>query len=67
VLAHEPEGVVPDERGYRAKVAGRDDLSVAAEFVRHVRNEPPSPAEQHLFSEAFAAARIEEAGPAEAP
>jgi exonuclease SbcD len=61
VLAHEPEGVVPDERGYRAKVAGRDDLSVAAEFVQHVRNQPPSPEERHLFSEAFASARIEEA------
>jgi exonuclease SbcD len=60
VLAHEPAGVVPDERGYRARVAGRDDLSVAAEFVRHVRNEPPSPAERQLFSEAFASARTEE-------
>jgi exonuclease SbcD len=61
VLAHEPEGVVPDERGYRAKVAGRDDLSVAAEFVQHVRNEPPSPGERQLLSDAFAAARTEEA------
>ncbi|HEX5296120.1 MAG TPA: exonuclease SbcCD subunit D C-terminal domain-containing protein, partial [Streptosporangiaceae bacterium] len=62
VLAHEPEGVVPDERGYRARVAGRDDLSVAAEFVQHVRNEPPSPGERRLLAGAFEAARAEEAG-----
>ena len=61
VLAHEPEGVVPDERGYRARVAGRDDLSVAAEFVRHVRNEPPSPGERRLLTEAFEASRTQEA------
>ena len=60
VLAHEPEGVVPDERGYRARVAGRDDLSVAAEFVQHVRNEPPSPGERHLLARAFEAARAAE-------
>jgi exonuclease SbcD len=30
VLAFEPDGVVPDDRGYRARVAGRDDLSIAA-------------------------------------
>ena len=62
VLAYEPEGVVPDERGYRARVAGRDDLAVAAEFVQHVRNEPPSPGERRLLAEAFEAARAEEAG-----
>jgi exonuclease SbcD len=66
VLAHEPEGVVPDERGYRARVAGRDDLAVAAEFVRHVRNEPPSAGERQLLTEAFEAARIQEAGAGEA-
>jgi exonuclease SbcD len=65
VLAHEPEGVVPDERGYRARVAGRDDISVAAEFVRHVRNEPPSAGERQLLTEAFEAARKEEAGAGE--
>ena len=66
VLAHEPEGVVPDERGYRAKVAGRDDLCVAAEFVRHVRNEPPSPGERQLLTKAFEVARTQEAGTEEA-
>jgi exonuclease SbcD len=62
VLAYEPEGVVPDERGYRARVAGRDDLAVAAEFVQHVRNEPLSPGERRLLAGAFEAARAEEAG-----
>jgi exonuclease SbcD len=61
VLAFEPEGVVPDERGYRARVAGRDDLAVAAEFVSHVRHAPPSPAEQKLLRAAFEAVRTEEA------
>jgi exonuclease SbcD len=61
VLAFEPEGVVPDERGYRARVAGRDDLAVAAEFVSHVRHAPPSLAEQKLLRAAFEAVRTEEA------
>jgi exonuclease SbcD len=61
VLAFEPEGVAPDERGYRARVAGRDDLAVAAEFVSHVRHAPPSPAEQKLLRAAFEAVRTEEA------
>jgi exonuclease SbcD len=61
VLAFEPEGVVPDERGYRARIAGRDDLSVAAEFVRHVRNAAPSPTEHKLLAEAFEAVRTETA------
>jgi len=61
VLAFEPEGVRPDERGYRARVAGRDDLSVAAEFVSHVRNTPPSATERKLLRAAFEAVRTEEA------
>jgi DNA repair protein SbcD/Mre11 len=61
VLAFEPEGVRPDERGYRARVAGRDDLSVAAEFVRHVRNEPASDSERQLLAGAFEAVRAEDA------
>jgi len=61
VLAFEPEGVRPDERGYRARIAGRDDLSVAAEFVNHVRNEPASESERHLLAAAFEAVRAEEA------
>jgi exonuclease SbcD len=37
VLDWQPEGAVADERTYGARVAGRDDLDVVAEFVRHVR------------------------------
>ena len=61
VLAFEPEGVVPDQRGYRARTAGRDDLSIAAEFVRHVSNASPTTAEEHLLASAFAAVRTLEA------
>ena len=61
VLAFEPEGVVPGQRGYRARTAGRDDLSVAAEFVRHVSNVPPTAGEERLFASAFAAVRTREA------
>ncbi len=58
VLTFEPEGVRPDERRYRARVAGRDDLAVAAEFVTHVRNAPASEPERRLLAEAFEAVRI---------
>ena len=61
VLAFEPEGVVPDQRGYRARTAGRDDLFIAAEFVRHVSNASPTAAEEHLLASAFAAVRTLEA------
>ena len=61
VLAHQPEGAAPDARGYRARTAGRDDLFVAAEFVRHVGNAPPTAAEERLLASAFAAVRTEEA------
>jgi exonuclease SbcD len=37
VLEFQPEGAVADDRTYGARVAGRDDLEVVAEFVRHVR------------------------------
>ena len=43
VLIFEPEGVTTDGRGYRDRVAGRDDLAVAAEFVQHVRGAPATP------------------------
>jgi DNA repair protein SbcD/Mre11 len=61
VLAFDPEGAGPDGRGYRARTAGRDDLSIAAEFVRHVSNAPPTAAEERLLASAFAAVRTEEA------
>jgi DNA repair protein SbcD/Mre11 len=57
VLTFEPEGGGPDRLGYRARVAGRDDLAVAAEFVRHVRNEPPTDGERQLLATAFEAVR----------
>jgi DNA repair protein SbcD/Mre11 len=59
VLTFEPEGVVPDDRGYRARVAGRDDLAIAAEFVRHVRNDPVTDGETQLLNQAFEAVRTE--------
>ena len=37
VLDWQPEGAVADDRTYGARVAGRDDLAVVTEFVRHVR------------------------------
>ena len=37
VLDWQPAGVTADERSYGARVAGRDDLAVVTEFVRHVR------------------------------
>ena len=58
-LEFKPEGVTPDGRRYGEKVAGKDDLAVAAEFVRHVRNTPPTESEQHLLAAAFEAARAE--------
>jgi DNA repair protein SbcD/Mre11 len=62
VLAFEPEGVVPDARGYRARVAGRDDQAIAEEFIQHVRNAPVSDGERRLLADAFEAVRQEEAG-----
>jgi DNA repair protein SbcD/Mre11 len=55
VLSYEPSGLARDGRDYRAKVAGRDDLSIAAEFVQHVRNGPVTSGERSLLSAAFAA------------
>ena len=56
-LEFKPDGVTPDSRSYGEKVKGRDDLTVAAEFVRHVRNTEASPAECALLADAFAASR----------
>jgi len=56
-LEFKPEGVTPDKRSYGEKVKGRDDLTVAAEFVRHVRNTAATVPEQELLAAAFAAAR----------
>jgi exonuclease SbcD len=62
VLAFEPEGAVPDGRGYRARVAGRDDQAIAEEFIQHVRNAPASDGERRLLADAFEAVRTEDAG-----
>jgi exonuclease SbcD len=64
VLAFEPEGAVPDGRGYRARVAGRDDESIAAEFIRHVSSAPPTEGEERLLRSAFEAVRVDAEGAA---
>ena len=56
-LEFRPEGVTDDGRSYRARVAGRDDLAVAAEFVSHVRNSPATRAEHDLLAAAFESVR----------
>jgi DNA repair protein SbcD/Mre11 len=56
-LEFKPEGVTVDRRSYGQKVRGRDDLTVATEFVRHVRNTDASEPERALLADAFAAAR----------
>jgi exonuclease SbcD len=54
-LDFKPEGAVTDDRSYTQKIAGKDDLGVAAEFVRHVRNTQVTPGERDLLAAAFAA------------
>jgi exonuclease SbcD len=56
-LEFKPAGVTRDQRSYRERVKGRDDLTVAAEFVRHVRNTEATQLEQELLADAFTAAR----------
>jgi DNA repair protein SbcD/Mre11 len=56
-LEYKPEGVTSDIRSYGERVKGRDDLAIAAEFVRHVRNAPASEAEQELLTAAFESVR----------
>jgi exonuclease SbcD len=60
VLTFEPEGVRPDARCYRARVAGRDDRAIAEEFVQHVRNAPATDGERRLLADAFEAVRTAE-------
>jgi DNA repair protein SbcD/Mre11 len=57
VLAFEPEGAVSERGGYRARVADRDDESIAAEFIQHVSGVPATPAEQEMLADAFEAVR----------
>jgi exonuclease SbcD len=56
-LDFKPEGVTRDQRSYRERVKGRDDLTVATEFVRHVRNTEATRVEHDLLAAAFTAAR----------
>jgi exonuclease SbcD len=62
VLTFEPDGAMPDQGCYRARVAGRDDRAIAEEFVQHVRNAPVTDGERRLLTGAFEAVRSEEAG-----
>ena len=66
VLAFEPEGRDADAASYRSRVAGRDDLAVAAEFVGHVRNSPVTEGERKLLAAAFDDARRAEAADGDA-
>ncbi len=51
-----PEGgLVAQEASYAARVARRDDLEVAVEFVRHVRNADPTGDEQALLRDVVGA------------
>ena len=56
-LEFKPDGVTRDQRSYRERVKGRDDLTVASEFVRHVRNTEATGFEHELLADAFTAAR----------
>jgi DNA repair protein SbcD/Mre11 len=56
-LEFKPAGVTPDGRRYGEKVAGKDDLAIASEFVQHVRDGAPTDAERQLLAAAFEAAR----------
>jgi exonuclease SbcD len=57
VLTFEPDGTEGDGGTYRSRVKGRDDLAVAAEFVRHVRSSAVTDGERDLLVAAFDAAR----------
>jgi exonuclease SbcD len=57
-LAFEPEGVLSSNLTYGERTRGKDDVSVAAEFVRHVRNTGPTAGERELLEAAFAAVAI---------
>jgi DNA repair protein SbcD/Mre11 len=56
-LEFKPEGVTSDTSSYRERVQGRDDLAIATEFVRHVRNTPASEPEHDLLKSAFESVR----------
>lgn len=53
VLDHRPEGAAVIEGSYRSRLAGRGDLSIARDFVTHVRGTGPTSSEGALLSQAF--------------
>ena len=55
------EGAAPASRGYRARMAGRDDEAIATAFVKHVSGGPPTESEKDLLAQAFEAVRLTEA------
>jgi exonuclease SbcD len=57
VLSYQPAGDAGADGDDRTRVTGRDDLGVAAEFVRHVRGTPATCAEEKLLAEAFGSVR----------
>jgi exonuclease SbcD len=62
VLGFAPEGAAADAAAsYSARVQGRTDLEVGADFVEHVRG-PAEPAETDLLMAAFDGVRLAEAG-----
>jgi DNA repair protein SbcD/Mre11 len=61
VLDFEPDaGGDRDERSWTARVTGRDDMQVAAGFVREVRGAPADEQEQALLREAVDCCRADE-------
>jgi exonuclease SbcD len=54
-------GAVADGRSYQERLAGRTDLQVAGEFVRHVRGQAATEAERELLGRALLTAGREEA------
>ena len=62
VLGFEPAGVLrAGGESYAARLRGRDDLEVAADFVAHVRTSPDA-AETALLAEAFESTRLAAVG-----
>jgi exonuclease SbcD len=53
-------GAVANGRSYQERLAGRTDLQVAGEFVRHVRGQEATRAEQELLARALLAGGREE-------
>ncbi|HTU72354.1 MAG TPA: exonuclease SbcCD subunit D [Trebonia sp.] len=55
-LEFKPAGLQASGQSYGERVRGKDDLGVAAEFIRHVRNTGPTDPERELLATAFASA-----------